>query len=78
MCVQVRRELPPEVDVRLYLPRVESLAAQAAMFASANILVVPHGASNANFNFLPHDAGAACFIACTAQLNSQSLDPSFV
>ena len=54
---RLKRRLPPEVPVRLYLPRIESLEAQAAMFASANVLVVPHGAGNANFLFLPRTAG---------------------
>ena len=54
---RLKRRLPPEVPVRLYLPRIESLEAQAATFASANVVVVPHGAGNANFLFLPRTAG---------------------
>ena len=51
------RELSPlGIPVRLYLPRSEHLADQASVFASANVLVVPHGAANTNFAFLPHNA----------------------
>jgi len=48
------RALPSDIPVRLYYPRAEGLTAQAAAFSSANVIVVPHGAANANFAFLPH------------------------
>lgn len=44
------------IAVELYFPRVESLYAQASVFNSHNIFVVPHGAANTNFQFLPHRA----------------------
>lgn len=50
------RELPEDVKVRLYYPRSENISDQAAVFNSANIVVVPHGAANTNFAFLPHTA----------------------
>lgn len=54
---RLMRELSPHnIPIRLYLPRSEGLAAQAAVFASANVVVVPHGAANTNFAFLPHNA----------------------
>ena len=56
---RLRRALPPDVAVRLYLPRGDAgLREQAAAFAAATVVVAPHGAATANFNFLPHDAVA--------------------
>ena len=52
---QLLRTLTPHgIPVRLVVPRVESLASQAAMFGSSNVIVVPHGAANTNFAFVPH------------------------
>lgn len=53
---QLLRELPFDIPVRLYYPRAETMAQQAAMYDSANIIVVPHGSANANFAFLPQTA----------------------
>jgi hypothetical protein len=53
---QLLRELPSDIPVRLYYPRAETMAQQAAMYDSANIIVVPHGAANTNFLFLPQTA----------------------
>lgn len=50
------RNLRPDIKVRLYYPRAESMSAQAAVFASHNIVVVPHGSANANLAFLPRTA----------------------
>jgi phage tail protein X len=56
---RVRRALPPDVPVRLYLPRGDAgIADQATAFDEATVVVAPHGAATANFNFLPHDAVA--------------------
>jgi hypothetical protein len=56
---RLARALGPAVPIRLYLPRGEAgLAEQAAVFAAATVVVSPHGAATANFNFLPHDAVA--------------------
>lgn len=50
------RELPGNVKVRLYYPRSENISDQASVFSTANIVVVPHGAANTNFAFLPQTA----------------------
>ena len=56
---RLRRALPAGVSVRLYLPRGDAgLHEQAAAFSAATVVVAPHGAATANFNFLPHDAVA--------------------
>jgi len=62
------RELPPDIPVRLFYPRSEGLADQAAAFSSANVLVVPHGAANANFAFLPHKATIFALFAVDSRL----------
>lgn len=56
---RLRRALPPDVPVRLFLPRGDAgIGDQASAFAAATVVVAPHGAATANFNFLPHDAVA--------------------
>lgn len=51
------RGLPaPLFSIKNYYPRSETMASQAAVFASSNIVVVPHGSANANLAFLPHQA----------------------
>jgi hypothetical protein len=56
---RLRRELPADVPIRPFLPRGDAgIADQASAFASAAVVVAPHGAATANFNFLPHDAVA--------------------
>lgn len=56
---RLRRALPPDVNVRIFLPRGDAgIADQASAFDAATVVVAPHGAATANFNFLPHDAVA--------------------
>ncbi len=56
---RLKRELPPDVPVRMYLPRGEGgLYEQAAAFDGAAVAVAPHGAATANFAFMPLDAVA--------------------
>ena len=56
---RLRRALPPDVPIRLFLPRGSArIEDQAEAFAGATVVVAPHGAATANFNFLPHDAVA--------------------
>lgn len=54
---RLKRELPDDVNIHLHFPRGGSgLHDQAATFAQASVLVIPHGAATANFAFLPLDA----------------------
>jgi hypothetical protein len=54
---RLKRELPPDVDLKLHFPRGGSgLNDQASTFDKASVLVIPHGAATANFAFLPLDA----------------------
>ena len=54
---RLQRLLPPHVELTLHLPRGGvGLHDQAAAFAKASVLVIPHGAATANFAFLPLDA----------------------
>ena len=56
---RVRRSLPTDVTVRLFFPRGDAgIQDQAEAFNAATVVVAPHGAATANFNFLPHDAVA--------------------
>lgn len=56
---RLRRALPTDVPIRIFLPRGSAgIKDQATMFDGANVVVAPHGAATANFNFLPHDAVA--------------------
>lgn len=51
------RGLPAQLfSVRNFYPRSETMASQASVFASSNVVVVPHGSANANLVFLPHQA----------------------
>lgn len=54
---RLKRLLPPDVNIELHFPRGGvGLHDQAATFAKASVLVIPHGAATANFAFLPLDA----------------------
>jgi Glycosyltransferase 61 len=56
---RLRRALPDDVPIRIFLPRGDTgISNQAEAFDAANIVVAPHGAATANFNFLPLDAVA--------------------
>lgn len=56
---RLRRALPDDVPIRIFLPRGDTgISNQAEAFDAANIIVAPHGAATANFNFLPYDAVA--------------------
>lgn len=56
---RLKRSLPSDVDVRLYLPRGHAgIYDQASAFDQSSVVVAPHGAATANFNFLPYDAVA--------------------
>lgn len=56
---RLKRSLPPDVNVRLFLPRGDAgIHDQASAFDEATVVVAPHGAATANFNFLPYDAVA--------------------
>ena len=56
---RLRRSLPFDVPVRIFLPRGDAgIADQARAFAASTVVVAPHGAATANFNFLPYDAVA--------------------
>lgn len=56
---RLRRALPEDVPVQIFLPRGDAgIADQASAFNDATVVVAPHGAATANFNFLPLDAVA--------------------
>jgi hypothetical protein len=56
---RLRRALPDDISIRIFLPRGDTgISDQAEAFDAANIVVSPHGAATANFNFLPYDAVA--------------------
>lgn len=53
---KLRAKLPPGVDLSLRIPRGGmTLHEQASLFNDASVVVIPHGAATANFNFLSHD-----------------------
>lgn len=65
---RLRRSLPKDVDVRIFLPRGDAgISDQATAFDAATVVVAPHGAATANFNFLPHDAVALGVFALTGR-----------
>ena len=54
--VKLRAKLPPGVDLSLRIPRGGmTLHEQASLFNDASVVVIPHGAATANFNFLSLD-----------------------
>ena len=56
---RVRRALSDEVNVRIFFARVDAgILDQASAFDQSTVVVAPHGAATANFNFLPQDAVA--------------------
>lgn len=56
---RVRRALADDAVVRIFFARGDAgILDQASAFNEATVVVAPHGAATANFNFLPYDAVA--------------------